>query len=166
MDSVWLLEVNLAAAPFDTQDFGCHQDVPRHQAKIFIGEITHRGIEIATAHAGMQIGDAVLPVIGRGVLDVIHECRNVVTDRSGQRKRFCIQSHILVGFGDAAGVAGAAAHVEHLPSCLDFLLTEGDQGAIAISWNSKDLGIPLGGLGGGADQQSKQHWQGDQQSIQ
>ena len=64
------LEVDFSTAPFDTQDFGGHQDVPRHQAKIFISEITHRGIEIATAHAGMQIGDAVLPVIGRGVLEI------------------------------------------------------------------------------------------------
>ena len=149
------LEVNFPAAPFNTQDFGGYKDVSRHQAKILIGEVAHGGIEIAAAHAGMQVGDAVLPVIGRGVLEVIHERRNVVTGGCGQRKRFSIQAHILVGFGDAAGVAGAAADVEHLPPCLDFLFTEGDQGAIAVSWHREDLGIPLGGLGGGTDQQSK-----------
>ena len=103
----------------------------------------------------MQVGNAVFTVVGRGVLQVIHKRRNVVSGWSGQSKRFSIQAHILVGLRDAAGVAGAAAHVEHLPSCLDFLLTEGDQGAIAISWNRKDLGIPLGGLGRGTDQQPK-----------
>jgi len=122
------LEVNFATAPFDTQNFGGHQDLSRHQAEIFIGEIAHGGIKISAAHAGMQISDAVLPVIGRWVLDVIHECGNVVTDWSGQRKRFSIQANILVGFGDAAGVACAAADVEYFSSCLDFLLTEGDQG--------------------------------------
>ena len=114
----------------------------------------------------MQVGNAVLTVIRGGVLHVVHQGVDVVAGWCGQGQGLGIEAHVLVGLGDATGVAGAAAGVEHLAAGVDLLLAEGHLSALRVAWNGEGLGIPSNRLCRGRHHQPDQHGNQDEKSLQ
>ena len=114
----------------------------------------------------MQVSNAVLTVVGGGVFHVIDQGLNVVAGRGGQGQGLRIQPHVVVGLGDATGVAGAAAGVEHLAASIDFAIAEGHLCAGGVCRNRQGLSIPLGRLSRRDNGQTDQHRDKDQKALQ